>query len=123
MAAKKDPSGHPEELLALYDRLIATLPDQQRKGKANPYTSHNGHMFTFLDKEGKLSLRFSKEVQEAFIKKHKAELSIQYGSVMRGYAVVPEKLMNLKSLKPYFARSYKYINSLEPKATTKKKKK
>lgn len=122
MATKKDPSGHPEELLALYDKLIATLPEQKRKGKANPYTSHNGHMFSFLDKGGELSLRFSKEDQETFIKKHKAELSIQYGSVMRGYAVVPEKMMTFRTLKKYFEMSYKYIDSLEPKATTKKKK-
>lgn len=121
MATKKDPSGHPEELLALYDQLIASLPEQQRKGKANPYTSLNGHMFTFLDKQGQLSIRFSQEEQAAFIKKHQAELSIQHGSVMRGYVMVPEKMMTFKKLKPYFELSYNYINSLEPKATKKKK--
>lgn len=123
MATKKDPSGHPAELLELYDKLIAGIPDLKRKGKANPYTSLNGHMFSFLDKEGKLSIRFSAEDQEAFIKKHKAELSIQYGAVMRGYVVIPEKMMkNVKTLSGYFKKSYEYISSLKPKPTTKKKK-
>ena len=122
MAKKKDPSGQPEELLALYDKLIATIPDLQRKGKANPYTSKNGHMFSFLDKEGKLSIRLSKEEQELFLKKYNAELSIQYGSVMRGYVVVPDDMMDkFKTLSKYFGMSYDFVSSLKPKPTKKKK--
>jgi hypothetical protein len=33
---------------ALYDKLIATIPEIERKGDANPYTSLNGNMFTLL---------------------------------------------------------------------------
>ena len=33
-----------------YNELIAKWGKTERKGKANPYTSHNGHMFTFIDK-------------------------------------------------------------------------
>ena len=122
MAKKKDPSNHPEELLSLYDELIATIPELARKGKMNPYTSLNGHMFSFLDKEGKLSIRLSTEEQAAFIKKHKAELSIQHGAVMRGYVVVPDKLMRkVKELSAYFKLSYDFTASLKPKPSKKKK--
>lgn len=33
---------------ALYDKLIATIPEIESKGDANPYTSLNGNMFTLL---------------------------------------------------------------------------
>jgi hypothetical protein len=35
--------------VGLYDALIATIPETERKGDANPYTSLNGNMFTLLN--------------------------------------------------------------------------
>jgi len=46
-----------DQKLALYEALIATHPKIERKGKSNPYTSVNGHMFSYLSKEGELGLR------------------------------------------------------------------
>jgi hypothetical protein len=37
------------EKLALYEKLIATNPKIERQGAANPYTSLNGNMFTYMD--------------------------------------------------------------------------
>ena len=34
----------PSQQEALYDKLIATIPDIERKGDANPYTSLNGNV-------------------------------------------------------------------------------
>ncbi|MGK0386525.1 MAG: hypothetical protein ACI849_001142 [Patiriisocius sp.] len=48
-----------------------------------PYTSVNGHMFSFLDKEGQLSIRLPKEILEPFIEKHESSLSIQHGKLMK----------------------------------------
>jgi hypothetical protein len=45
------------EKLKLYEKLVATNPNVQRKGDTVPYTSLNGHMFSNLSKEGKLALR------------------------------------------------------------------
>ncbi|MFT5265293.1 MAG: hypothetical protein ACI8YQ_004044 [Polaribacter sp.] len=45
----------------LYDKLIAANPAIERKGKSMPYTSVNGHMFSFLSKEGTMGLRLSRE--------------------------------------------------------------
>ncbi len=41
-------SAVPSDQEVLYDKLIGTIPDIQRKGAANPYTSLNGNMFTLL---------------------------------------------------------------------------
>ena len=43
--------------LQLYERLVSTNPNVERKGASMPYTSLNGHMFSLLTKEGKLVLR------------------------------------------------------------------
>jgi len=40
--------------LNLYEKLVATNPEVERKGDTMPYTSLNGHMFSLLTKEGRL---------------------------------------------------------------------
>ncbi len=112
-----------EQSVALYDALLATHPKIERKGKTSPYTSVNGHMFTFLDKEGKLGIRLSKKDGEDFVEKYKTEPYIQYNSVMKGYVSIPGDLLtNTNELKAYLEKSYDYISSLKPKPTKKKKK-
>ena len=107
--------------LELYEKLVATNPNVKRKGKTMPYTSVNGHMFSLLDKEGKLGLRLPKEEREAFLVEFKTKLSVQYGAVMKEYVVVPDDLLKkTNELKKYFDISYKYVSSLKPKPTKKK---
>ncbi len=45
------------DVLDLYDQVIATQPDVRRKGAKMPYTSVNGHMFSFVTQDGHLALR------------------------------------------------------------------
>lgn len=124
MATKKGNPNISTETLALYDALIAAVPEVERKGDAVPYTSHKGHMFSMLDSDGILSLRLPPDELDAFLKKFKTQHPLQYGVVRKDYALVPEKLLkNTKELKPYFVSSFKYIDSLKPKATTRPKKK
>jgi len=40
----------PADKLDLYEKLVATNPDVERKGATMPYKSLNGHMFSFLTK-------------------------------------------------------------------------
>ena len=102
--------------LALYEKLIAEFPEVERKGATMPYTSLNGHMFSFLMKEGKLALRLAKNEREIFQKKFKTEPCIQYGAVMKEYVTVPDALLqNTEALKKYFSLSYSYVSSLKPK--------
>lgn len=111
------------ENIEIYDRLIALLPDQKRKGKASAYTSLNGHMFSFMDKNGELAIRFSEAEKKALMEKYGAKESIQYNSVMRGYIVVPDDLMSdFETLSGLFKASFEYIKGLKPKPTTSKKK-
>jgi hypothetical protein len=84
---------------ALYDKLIATNPEIERKGDANPYTAIHGNMFTLLH-ESRLALRLSEEEREKFLKKYKTKLYEAYGAVMREYVAVPDVLLeNTKELK------------------------
>ncbi len=116
----KKPDG-PARTLELYDQLVTTTPDLKRKGKTMPYTSLNGHMFSFLSKEGMLALRLPKDDRESFIAKYDTELCVQYGRVMKEYVVVPHDLLEqTDQLKKYFDISFEYISSLKPKPTQKK---
>jgi len=69
--------------LELYDRLVATIPNLERKGDTVPYTSLNGHMFSYLGKTGELALRLPETEREAFLKKYKTRLCELYGVVCR----------------------------------------
>jgi hypothetical protein len=122
MPAAKKPD-IPADKLALYEKLIATHPEIERKGAANPYTSLNGHMFSLLlGPEGRMALRLAEKDREAFLKKHKTALYEAYGAVMREYVAVPDALLkNTKLMEKYLGMSYSYVKSLKPKPTTKKR--
>lgn len=122
MAAAK--SSIPAERVALYDKLVAAHPQMERKGAAMPYTSVNGHMFSFLTASGVLALRLPEEAREAFLAKHNARLCEQHGVVLKEYVEVPDSLLSkAREMQKYFELSYDYVAALKPKATTRKKKK
>jgi hypothetical protein len=111
----------PGDKLELYEKLVATNPKVERKGAANPYTSLNGHMFTYLNPSGSLALRLPADEREKFLKKYKTTLFEAYGAVMKEYVTVPDSLLkNTKELSKYFALSYGYVGSLKPKPSKKK---
>jgi hypothetical protein len=113
----------PATKLELYEKLVATNPAVERKGATVPYTSLNGHMFSYLSKDGKLALRLPADVRETFLKKYKAKLCEAYGKVQPEYVEVPDPLLaSTKELKKYFDASYAYVASLKPKPPAKKKK-
>ena len=119
MAAKTAPA----EKLELYEKLVATNPGVECKGASVPYTSLNGHMFSYLSKEGKLALRLPPNVREAFLKKYKARLCEAYGIVQAEYVEVPDSLLaSTGELKKYFDSSLEYVKTLKPKPAAKKKK-
>jgi hypothetical protein len=100
--------------LELYEKLVATNPKVERKGATVPYTSLNGHMFSYLSKEGKLALRLPPEDREAFLKKYQAKLCEAYGKVQPEYVEVPDALLaKTQELKKYFDSSYAYVSSLK----------
>lgn len=104
-----------EDKLELYDELTEKS-GIERKGKTVPYTSTNGHMFSLLNKNGELGIRFSKEVQEKYIKEWNTTNFKSHGATMRGYVLIPKNMLNdLDTLANYLKESYDYVMSLEPK--------
>lgn len=86
------------------------------KGAKNPYTSRNGHMFSFLDADGAMALRLSDELADQFLSTYESGPVTQYGSVMRGYVSVPDDLLSdTAELGSWFTKSYEWIGTLEPK--------
>ena len=81
-----------------------------------PYTSANGYMFSLLNKEGQLGIRFSKAVQEKYLQEFETSLFLSYGAVMRGYVLIPDHMLDdLEKLAEYLNESYDYVMTLEPK--------
>ena len=117
---KNVPSCNPDKVV-LFDKLIATNPDIERKGDANPYTSLNGNMFTLMH-EGRLAIRLPEVERERFLKKYQTSLYEAYGAVMREYVAVPDSLLaETKELEKYLSLSYVYAKTLKPKPTRKKR--
>lgn len=105
-----------EEKLKIYDNLVAKCSRFDRKGKTMPYTSANGYMFSLLNKEAELGIRFSKEVQEKYIQEIPTTLYKSHGATMRGYILIPDAMLkDLDALAKYLDESYDYVMSLEPK--------
>ena len=106
----------PPEKLELFKKLIATSPEIKRKGDVHPYTSQNGHMFTYLDQTGTLGIRLPQAELDAFLKKYKSSLFVSYGVVKKDWATVPDALLKkTKGLKKYLDISYEYVKTLKPK--------
>jgi hypothetical protein len=120
MAPPKKTSS-PAPPVDLYDKLIATHPEIERKGAANPYTSLNGHMFTLLHGSRSLAIRLPEDKREEFLKKYQTTLFKAYGTIMKEYVAVPHALLkNTKELQKYIEMSYEYVKTLKPKPTKKK---
>lgn len=113
------------EKIALYEKLVATHPKAERKGDTVPYTSLNGHMYSYFAKTDEVGLRLPEDAREEFIKKYKTKLMEQYGIIQKEYVVVPDSLLKKTAeLKKYFEISYNYVSGMKPKPTktaTKKK--
>jgi len=103
-----------------FKKLVETNPEIELKGATMPNTSHNGHMFAYLEKDGSFGLRLPEKEREEFLKKHKTTLFVSYGIVKKEFVLVPDEILkNTKELKPYFDSNYKYVKSLKPKPSKK----
>jgi len=102
--------------LQFYDDLVAQCPRFERKGKTMPYTSANGYMFSLLNKNAELGIRFSKDVQKAYMESIPTTLYKSYGATMHGYVLIPEALYTApKKLIEMLNESYDHVMTLDPK--------
>ena len=81
------------DVVKIYDALVATLPEVERKGAANPYTSLDGNMFTLLHASRSLAIRLPEDKRKEFLRKHKTTLFVAYSAVMQEYVAVPDSLL------------------------------
>lgn len=111
----------PPDALDRYTAVVeASAGDIQVKGAKNPYTSRNGHMFSFLDAGGAMALRLPDELRDEFTSRFESGPVVQYGTVMRGYVSVPAELLaDAEALSRWLDRSYEWIGTLAPKPTKK----
>lgn len=109
------PFPHPEEL-GRYDRLVATQPGVERKGATLPYTSVNGHMFSYMDAAGTLALRLGGTERQAFLERYDARPMVAHGIEQKDYVAVPPDLLDRTAeLEPWFAASLARASSRKPK--------
>lgn len=120
--AKKKPISIPDKQLALYEQAVAGVPEIERKGANNPYTSINGNMFSILlGPDGRMGLRLPSQARESFLKKYKTKLFEAYGTTMPEYVAVPDALLGkTRELQKHFRDSYEYARTLKPKPTKKR---
>ena len=105
-----------EEKLKVYDELVSKCSRFKRKGKTMPYTSANGYMFSLFNKAGEIGIRFSKEVQEKYMKELNTTYYKSYGATMNGYILIPDEMLgDLDNLTNYLNESYDYVMTLDPK--------
>ena len=117
----KSASAAPAAVTALYDALIEAHPSIERKGKTTPYTSMNGHMFSFLAKEGDMGLRLSADDREAFMAAHQSQLMEQHGRIMKEYVRVPAAMLeDAATMAEWLEKSFTYVSGLKPKPTKRK---
>ena len=109
-----------DDVIAIYDLLIAQHAGLKRKGKASAYTAVNGNMFSFVGPDGEMCIRLSKPDIATYGTTYSNAPVIRYNSVMNGYVAVPEALLNdLPALQDWFARSVAFAQTLKPKPTKK----
>lgn len=116
MARVKNRSKVSDKIFDQYDKIIEYIPELEMKGKANPYTSYNGHMFSFLGKDEQLCLRLSPEDQAAYEEKHNLGPVMAHGSVMNGYVYISDEMFwDAKKVKPYLLQSFEFVKGLKKK--------
>ncbi len=111
----------PSEALDLYTAIVRrSASDVSVKGAKNPYTSVNGHMFSFLDADGTMALRLPNQLYEDFLTRYDSGPVMQHGRVMHGYISVPDELLhNTDELADWFDKSHDWTRTLQPKPTKK----
>ena len=87
-----------DDLVALFEAAISATKQIERKGKANPYTSANGHMFSQINKDDQLGIRLPKPRQKALLDEYGAGPFKSYGATMRDYVCLTDEMLSDQAL-------------------------
>ena len=110
--------GQPVALEAYRSAVEASRSSTDVKGAKNPYTSRNGHMFSFHAADGTMALRLSDELTGEFRSRYDSGDVLQYNATMRSYSSVPSELLtDTAGLALSIDRSWEWIGTLPAKPT------
>jgi hypothetical protein len=112
-----------EAVLEFYRRVVAKYEDIKVKGAKTSYTAINGNMFSFIDDQARICLRFSEERKAELNEIYGTTDVLQYGAVMRGYVPLSSEVtIDETTLEKLFSESFEFAKNLKPKATKKSSK-
>lgn len=115
MGTKRDYQG-PGDAFDRYDAAIDLVDGVTRKGAANPYTSGNGWMASFLGKGGEVAVRLGLAELTEFLAAHGTEHPVSYGAVMKDFAVVPDDIVaDPERLADVLRQAHAHVDALPPK--------
>lgn len=104
-----------EDLIELYEQAIAATNGIERKGKANPYTSANGHMFSQINKDDELGIRLPKAMQKELLDSHGAGPFRSYGATMRDYVcLTPDMLATEGLVTQLLEMGLQFVSAMPP---------
>jgi hypothetical protein len=114
----------PPSAVRIYEAVIEASPAAERKGVTMPYTSRNGHMYSFLDSDGTMALALPPDRQAEFIARYETDVVEQHGRIMKDFVAVPADLLERTSeLRQWFDVSFEWTGIRKPKSTTRPAKK
>jgi hypothetical protein len=122
MSARKAVPAMPEALLRQYEAAVFGAKGAELKGASMPYTSVNGNMYSFLDKQGVMAIRLGKPEYDAFIAEFRARPYVhETGTVLTEYVAAPAALLaDTSRASAWLARGLAHAKTLKPKPSRKK---
>jgi TfoX/Sxy family transcriptional regulator of competence genes len=122
VTAKKKTSV-PADKLALYERLLAAVPEIESKSNfGSAYTAVNGNMYSMISKYGVVGIRLPDAERQAFLRRYDAALfrGDPDWPPAKEYVAVPDTLLeDTEALRPYLELSFRHAQTLRPKPTKK----
>lgn len=102
-------------LIDLYEAAIAAAGAFERKGKANPYTSANGHMFSQINKDDQLGIRLPKPRQAELLAAYGAGPFKSYGATMRDYVCLTDEMLSQPDLiSDLLKEGHMFVSAMPP---------
>ena len=123
MTARKPSSAAPETETRLYVAAVAATEGCELKGATMPYTSINGNMYSFLDKNGVVAIRLG-ESERAELGQIGGEPYVhESGAAMKEYMSLPSGILaDKRDAAVWIGKSLAFAGTLKPKATARSKK-
>ncbi|MCR9271010.1 MAG: hypothetical protein NXH72_13540 [Hyphomonadaceae bacterium] len=104
-----------DDLIQRYEAAIAASGRFERKGKANPYTSANGHMFSQINKDDQLGIRLPKSRQAELLAEYGAGPFKSYGATMRDYVCLTDDMLAMDGLiKALLDEGFEFVSAMPP---------